>query len=333
MKIRVIGHGGEGKFPFGASGPWKEFEATLLSRGHTICDSDMAEGADAVIANSYSDILKKYLDRNQIPVDKRILVLWEPYVVETTRYKKETLSQFGTFFAPSIQWAEKVGARSFKWPQDEIPDVDVFEGWESRTNRAVMVQGNKFSARKGELYSLRRRVILNLGVSRLDLFGTKWNKGINFDWWHWSRSLLNSKVNEISIRSSFGIGKKYKNYFGATNDKNNTLTKYKIAVVIENSADFVSEKLFDALRAGCVTIYVGPNLGQYGILEDTTIQLPAEPQVVSKTVQMLLKESSANLEIIARKQRSEIKKISQEWNNTQVLSNLASAMLDVLESN
>ena len=333
MKIRVIGHGGEGRFPFGTSGPWKDFENVLLERGHEICSADMIDDADSLIANSYQKNVADYLEKNQIPTSKCILVLWEPYVVETTRYKSEVLSKFGTIFAPSIDWAEKVGARSFNWPQDKVSDEDVFGAWQQRINRAVMVQGNKFSARKGELYSLRRKVIMKLGNGYLDLFGTNWNKGINFDWWHWSRSALNSKINEISLKSFFGIGQTYRNYFGVTDNKFKTLSKYKIAVVIENSADFVSEKLFDAVRAGCVTVYTGPNLKKYGIPDGSAIQIARNADAISETVRLLLEKSDQKLEEIARNQRFSLIKVSQDWNNTFVLSKLASDMVDVLEAN
>ena len=333
MKIRVIGHGGEGRFPFGTSGPWKEFEKALSSRGHQICSSDMDERADALIAHSFNPNIGRYLERNMIPKNKLVLVLWEPYIVETIRYKKEVLSKFGTIFAPSIEWSERVNAHSFNWPQDEIPNENVFIDWKERTNRAVMVQGNKFSARKGELYSLRRRVITNLGLPALDLFGTNWNKGLNFDWWHWSRSILNSRISEVSARSFFGIGKKYSNYLGVTDDKKTTLSQYKIAVVIENSADFISEKLFDAIRSGCVSVYVGPNLEKYGIPNGSAIQVDAKHEVVSDIVRSLLGESDEELEKIARNQRASLMKVSQDWKNTLVLSKLASDMVDILEAN
>jgi hypothetical protein len=333
MKIRIIGHGGESRFPFGTSGPWNEFEKIVLARGHIICASDMTEKADALIANSYSKSLGNHLKKSMIPKSKRILVLWEPYVVETIRYKKKNISQFGSIFAPSIDWAEEVKANSFKWPQDEIPDRNVFDSWNSRMNRAVMVQGNKFSARKGELYSLRRRVIVNLGDEALDLFGTNWNKGVSFDVRKWIRSGITSKMSELEIGSMYGIGKKYNNYFGATVYKNETLSQYKIAIVIENSDDFVSEKLFDSIRAGCVSVYVGPDLERYGIPKGSAIQVEAKHEVVSSLVRSLLEKSDDELETIARNQRDNLMKVSQDWNNTLVLSKLASDMVDILEAN
>ena len=332
MKIRVIGHGGEARFPFGTSGPWKEFERVILSRGHEICTADMNEGADALITNSYHQGIRTYIRKNQISKKRSILVLWEPYVVETTRYRNKVLSLFGTTFAPSIDWAETVGARSFKWPQDEIPNADVFTNWTHRKSRAVMVQGNKFSARKGELYSLRREVISSLGSSSLDLYGTNWNKGMYFDIRKWLWSAMDSRISMIKARSINGFGKKYINYFGKTEDKNKTLSMYKIAVVIENSADFVSEKLFDAVRAGCVTVYVGPSLEKYGIPNSSAIQVDANVEAIASTVRQLLEKSEESLEEIALNQRNSLLKVSQGWNNSTVLANLAMEMVDILEA-
>ena len=48
---------------------------------------------------------------------------------------------------------------------------------------------------------------------------------------------------------------------------------YKYAIIIENEADFVSEKLFDAIAAKCVPIYVGPDLSKYKKLSRCIIQL------------------------------------------------------------
>jgi len=331
MKIRLIGHSGEAVFPFGTAGPWKEFEATLLSHGHTICAQGMNEGADAIIAHFYGKEVGAYMARWQIPREKRILVLWEPYVVETTRYRKSVLSKFGTTFAASVEWAKVIKAHPFNWPQGEILDEDVFTGWNLRQHRAVMVQGNKFSARKGELYSLRRKVIIMLGQNKLDLYGTNWNKGFCFDIVKWIISAKRSRINQISFNSLYRLGNKYSNYCGNTNDKPITLSQYKIAIVIENSADFVSEKLFDAVRSGCVTVYVGPDLRTFKIPISSAIQVGVNPKLISKTVEILLGKSDEELEDIARSQRSTLQTVSQDWDNTRVLSKLAGDMMAILE--
>ncbi len=331
MRIRITGHGGEGKFQFGDSGPWKEFEKVFLENGHEICNASYEEQADAIIANSYNTALEKYLFSLEIPLSKRILVNWEPYIVERVRYRPEVFNRFGSRFAPSVDWAAKINGTSFKWPQDEIIDPDIFLNWFDRSTSAVMIQGNKFSARKGELYSLRRKVLNMLHAKELTLFGTNWNSGLKFDWWHWSRSIINSNFREISLTSFFGMGRNYDQYKGKIDDKALVLSKYRICIVIENSADFVSEKLFDAVRAGCVVVYVGPNLEKYDLPKDSAIQVAPDPNLIVETVRDLQSKSESELMEMAKIQFVSLKSVSGEWINTKVLRNLAQDMLKLLE--
>lgn len=331
MRIRITGHGGEGKFQFGDSGPWKEFEKVFLENGHEICNASYEEQADAIIANSYNTALEKYLFSLEIPLSKRILVNWEPYIVERVRYRPEVFNRFGSRFAPSVDWAAKINGTSFKWPQDEIIDPDIFLNWFDRSTSAVMIQGNKFSARKGELYSLRRKVLNMLHAKELTLFGTNWNSGLKFDWWHWSRSIINSNFREISLSSFFGMGKNYVQYKGKIDNKALVLSKYRICIVIENSADFVSEKLFDAVRAGCVVVYVGPNLEKYDLPKDSAIQVAPDPNLIVEKVRNLQSKSESELMEIAKIQFVSLKSVSGEWSNTKVLRKLAQDMLKLLE--
>ena len=67
----------------------------------------------------------------------------------------------------------------------------------------------------------------------------------------------------------------YPSYKGRVENKLLELSKFKYAIVIENEADFVSEKLFDAIAAKCVPIYVGPDLSMYEHLNKCVIALPA----------------------------------------------------------
>ena len=331
MRIRITGHGGEGKFPFGNSGPWKEFEKVFIEGGHEICNSSYEEPADAIIANSYNSTIEKFLSTSKIPLDKRILVNWEPYIVESARYRPDVFNRFGSRFAPSVDWASMVNAKSFKWPQDEIVDSNVFQNWPERSKSAVMIQGNKFSARKGELYSLRRRVLNMLNSGELILFGTNWNAGLKFDWWHWSRSVLNSDIRGISLRSYSGMGRFYEQYKGKIDNKTLALSQHRISIVIENSADFVSEKLFDAVRAGCVVVYVGPNLEMFDLPKASAIEVDPNPSAIVEKVRYLQSKSESELLEIAKSQFASLKLVSDEWSNFKVLRKLAQDMLIILE--
>ena len=327
MKIRVIGHGGESTFPFGTSGPWSEFRDEIVSKGHEICESTFGAEIDALICHRHSIDAIHEAERNGVQTSRRALVVWEPEIVEKERYSKEVLKNYGIVYAPSLIWASKVSGKAFRWPQDKVLGISQEQNWITRKNKIVIIQGNKFSARKGELYSLRRRVIQALR-EEIDLYGTNWNKGLAFDWWHWSRSALNSNPKEISIRSIFGIGRKYSNYFGQTPLKKETLADYRIAIVIENSADFVSEKLFDAISAGCLVVYVGPSLSRFGIENSNIVVCSESRSEIRKACLELLKLDVSDQYKVALAQNVSLRAISENWENKNVLRLLAKDILE-----
>lgn len=328
MKIRVVGHGGENLFAFGTSGPWCEFRDQLLSQGHEICTEEFGSDCDALIAHKHSNEALREAENFGIPVSRRALVLWEPAIVEKERYQKNVLKNYGSIFAPSVKWAEKVDGISFKWPQDSVQKIEDFKHWNKRIDKAVIIQGNKFSARQGEMYSFRRKVLRKL-ESRIDLFGTDWNRGFGFDWLHWSMSAFNSTINELTLNSLWGLGKRYNNYFGSISNKSDTLKKYRIAIVIENSCDFVSEKLFDSISSGCIVIYVGPSLINFGIDIPTLVQATPSLADVKKSLDEIQGMTQEEQFALAASQNESLRRISGEWENTIVLRDLA---MDILNS-
>lgn len=330
MKIRVTGQGGEGIFPFGDSGAWRIFKDTILDAGHQICGKSYQENADAIIANSFNSEINRFIENSRIPIEKRILVLWEPYIVEKIRYSREVLDKFGTVFAPSIDWAERIQGVQFNWPQSKIELESYSYLWEDRLNSAVMVQGNKYSARKGEMYSLRRRLLHFAANEELHLYGTDWNRGIYFDLLHWIRSLSLSSLSDVNLKSIFGIGRKYDSYLGAVEDKKMTLQRYRISIVIENSADFISEKLFDSIGAGCVTLYVGPSLKKYKIPEEVAIVCKPDAMSIILIIRELLAMPESELQQVALEQNRQLRTVSKYWENDYVLNNLAKSMLSCL---
>jgi hypothetical protein len=330
MRIRVVGHSGESVFPFGTSGPWVAFRDTIISKGHQITNSDFGAEVDALIAHRHSIEALREADDNGVPRSRRALVVWEPEIVEKERYSVEVLKNYGVIYAPSPIWASKVSGKSFRWPQDAIVGISPQRDWIKRKNKFVIIQGNKFSARKGELYSLRRKVIKGLN-EKVDLYGTNWNKGVRFDWWHWSRSAIRSNLKEISIASISGIGRHYANYFGETSFKKETLANYRLAIVIENSSDFVSEKLFDAISAGCLAIYVGPILEEFGIDESKIIVCPESRSEIINACLEIQKLDVAEQYRKAQAQNAFLKTISGSWENREVLKILARDILEDMD--
>ena len=85
------------------------------------------------------------------------------------------------------------------------------------------------------------------------------------------------QVNLLRIKGIKYYFRHYNNYLGEVLDKRSVLSMYKYCLVIENSSDYLSEKLFDALLSGCIPIYVGPDLANFEIPGNLFLQ--AEPNL------------------------------------------------------
>jgi hypothetical protein len=148
-----------------------------------------------------------------------------------------------------------------------------------RLDKVAIISGNKLSLIPGELYSLRRKCILKIDI--IEHFGTDWNSSI-------SERFL-ELLRAIRLISKYGIYPKmsslrfwfhnYKLWLGSPIDKRECLARYKYSLVIENSADYLSEKLFDAFFSLTIPIYVGPSVTEYGIPEHLVIQ--CEPNLAA----------------------------------------------------
>lgn len=326
MKIRITGQSGEHQFPFGTSGPWLEFKKEIVSQGHSIVTDKSEMSIEALVSHRHSNDYLSEAKRNKIPISKRVLVIWEPYIVMSKNYSKRVLSQYGKVYAPSPIWASRVFGEAFAWPQDKVIEIEGLETWSSRESKFVVIQANKFSSVNGELYSLRRKVLTKLWP-HVHLFGKNWNQGPIMDFWLWSQSALRSLPCRISLKSLAGIGKFQKSFQGVSNNKLETLTKYKFAIVIENSADYVSEKLFDCISAGCLVLYVGPNLEAFNLPSSNLFLCGANVEEVCDAATKIMSMSVSEQYAIAKSLNSSFSLISKDWENSIVLGKLARRIL------
>lgn len=322
MNILVIGH--EYQDFTNATEPWGFFFDTIKLHGHNLVARNFKGEIHALIAHSHSlDIIKLANQRN-IPIANRFLVFWEPYIVDRERYKFETASHYGYLFFPSKFWNihNLNNARFFNWPQDEIGEIEDFDSWKRRKNKFTLIQGNKFSATKGELYTLRRNLI-SQSNSDLEFYGRNWNEGFLLDLARWLNSVRKSKISEFSYKSSQGIGRFYDNYRGDTENKLMTHKSYRHSIVIENMDNYISEKLFDSVAGGCNTIYVGPDLSQFGVEKSGIIQIEPEIDKLKSTILDVIALTETEQYELASSQNSRFQSLNQFWNNKVVFSNLA----------
>jgi hypothetical protein len=181
------------------------------------------------------------------------------------------------------------------------PRFNTFQEWDTRfvdnstrVDRVVAINANKWSAMSGELYSLRRKCYSF--DSRVDLFGREWNERP-------SATLVRVlKENLLAVKAGFvpqvsNIRHAFftpANYLGVTDDKMLTLSKYKVSLVIENSETYMSEKLVDAILAGCIPVYVGANPELFGIPRDLYIRSTANAVSVGRSLDIALNASHSD---------------------------------------
>jgi hypothetical protein len=159
------------------------------------------------------------------------------------------------------------------WPQKI--NLDTSSQFVQRHSKAILINSNLLSLDSAEMYSLRRKV--SYKSDDIDLYGYGWNKGMKS-----STKALLIEVRKfignplsIKVKGLRHYFRYQKNYKGSVDNKIRTMENYRIAIVIENSLDYVSEKIFDSFSAGCIPIYVGPDLNEYEIPRNLYIH--AEP--------------------------------------------------------
>ena len=325
MRIRIVGQAGQATFPFGTNGPWVKFKNTLINRKDVIVTQKFGQEIYVLICHGYSKNAVSEAKKSKIPKNRMILVLWEPPIIHPKLHSDKYLSNFGHIYAPSKQWAKNHNAIYFKWPVGKIKNNHKIKNFNSRRKNAVIIQGNKVNFFKGENYSLRRAVLFeSLRFNRpIILYGNGWNKlpiketvkaSINF--------LFNIKL-RVSQNGLKYIKSRYPYFGGISNNKFKTLEEYKISIVIENHNSYISEKIFDALNSGCVTIYVGAKLEEYGLNKKTAIQLDSNLDIILDTLEKIMKYTDKDILKLHTIQRKYIKREFGKWNNDLVLKNLA----------
>lgn len=259
MRIAVTAQEGTGDFHF-AGAPWDVFKVTLESCGHQVVSVD--SNPDFLIMNNFSRKLQR--KSGLTSKESQVLVVWEPPSNKPQNFYQKNLSRFGCVYFPSPIWVQKYGGKAFMWPQGSVgPQNQV--SWGDRINQFCFIQANRWSLYPGERYSFRREVLRSLNED-IAIFGSRWNKGLILDILSTCRALINRRASGRLNWSGFkGIGYLFLNYNGVTKNKIETMGKYKFSLVIENSNEYVSEKLIDAILAKTVPLYVGVDLEKCGL--------------------------------------------------------------------
>jgi hypothetical protein len=334
MHICVIGQRGEIFHETQSSNPWSSFFRYLIESGNSFAHTTNCSEIEALICLGYHPSVLEIDTIKDLSADRKILINWEPQVVEPELYDAKYFTNFGLRLSPSDNWACKIGGMSFPWPQAKIDDPPSYETWSQRENAIVIIQANKFSGHKDAKYRLRRKVIWKLGIKGLlVLYGKDWQSNELLNFRRWFANARRHKFTDFSFNPGGLSQPPAKIFKGEINSKFAAYEKYQIALVIENSLDYVSEKLFDAVSAGCLTVYVGQKSTTY--LNDTPKEVLPYPSLkeITRAIQDLLNLTNIQRYTMFMRQHSNLKKYENEVLNVNVFSNLAMVCANKLGRN
>ena len=331
MRVKVIGHDGGDFSSAPLNNPWSAFFKEMERYDINLVGHNDGIKYDALIANTHSKKAIRECEKFGISKNRRILILWEPKEINSKLYKASTLDAYGHIFTPSSDWTQGSKTYEFKWPQGKaVKRTETDKEWLKRKHKFVFIGSNKYSVSKGELYSLRRSILRDPNISNyIDLFGHWWNSNLVHDIKSVLSSITKVNIKQYSFKSLSIFAQKYTNYQGISKDKIKTLKNYKFAVVVENSNNYVSEKLFEALEGQCIVLYVGANLRNF-LNTDIAIQSDANTASISKKIEKMIQLSKSEQLTIRKKQRREYLAANKQCENFKVLKKLAFDSIKIL---
>jgi len=192
-----------------------------------------------------------------------IIILAEPEVVRPDLYKSKILESSIKILPVGRYRAERLGLKNWIEIPPEIPSYSRSQS--DHRKQFAVVNEHKFSSSYRSNYGLRRKVIRYFEKNRpldLDVYGKEWNTTKLLELKRrYSQIKNNRSILQIDVKECFSdLWRHYKSISGHMSRECSGLQNYEFNICIENDIDYISEKVWKALYAGSIPIYVGPNL-------------------------------------------------------------------------
>jgi hypothetical protein len=321
MKIKILNHEGKLFRKPSNDNPWKYFFEELEKNDYKIVKNKFDLKYDVLICNGYKSKIELLMIRILSKPKLSYLMIWEPIQSDPRIYKRKFLNGFNEIFVPSPIWAIRKNTQFFNWPQNtQATPLETFSDWQNRANKVVCIFANKFSVIKGEQYSLRRKILIDPKMAKeVDLFGRNWDRSHLWNIFQIFKSFIKSNGKLISLQSLKDTNPNIRNYLGSVENKVDAISNYRFSLVIENSADYLSEKLFDASISQSIVVFVGIDLDKIGLSKEIAIHVDPSADKIRDKVSQLIELSDQEQYNIFIKQQSNFINKSLDWINNILL--------------
>lgn len=244
-----------------------------------------------------------------LPKKRRFLATFEPKSVHPQQYKRSVRSKYGEIIVASpLHTVSKLdtvfGSGGLSSESEVTANLERY--WENSHRQAGsvgFVNANKFSMSIDSRYVLRRDVASYFARNGVDftIGGPGWDRGL---WWETTmqlRALLDVLVAGQSVKNTFRLPMQLKNnlrLLGEVPSSIETLSKLQVAIVIENEPTYITEKIFNAIQAGCIVLYHGPRLEDFGITEDVCFQCGDSPKSFLTAYKILMSDPEMGVKLL-----------------------------------
>jgi hypothetical protein len=259
---------------------WRNFPNLLKAEGIALVPSDSKVQRHHFDLESYPHTIENF--GQWLPIKNRTLIRVEPVVVNPFQYQERIQNKYESIVVISPN--ELKGPRNLYWKSGYI-DFEKIENISSDNRTGIaLINENKFSFVPGSNYKLRKKVIDGFIENKLplNLAGMNWDNGYAWHFRKQASALRTAIKNHQGVALSqtqfrLKVESPWINYAGRVESAQAFLAKSKFAIVIENDSTYVSEKLLNALIAGCIPIYSGPPLSIYGIPSEVALNVGKQP--------------------------------------------------------
>jgi hypothetical protein len=120
-------------------------------------------------------------------------------------------------------------------------------------------------------------------------------------------------------------------YLGVAKSKVETLSSYKVSLVIENNGSYMSEKLVDCILAGTIPVYVGESISGFQVPQDLVVVSRPEVGSIIESIDEALSWDSYEFRLRAKEWASR-EGIKERWESEYVIVRLLDHVQDKITS-